>query len=388
MSLNLFGKLKHALRLGLLGLKAQHFPLPDLIDSDSLRSLLNRPQREFDTTDLRAFYSGQRIMVTGAGGSIGSEIAMQVLRLGAAHVTLVDHSELALYEIDRRVRDSGLAATARPVICSIRHRDRLMALVAAEKPDVIFHAAALKHVPMVELNPSESVLTNIKGTQNLIDAAKAADVKRLVLISSDKAVAPASLMGATKRLAEYLIASQITERFQACTVRFGNVLGSTGSVVPLFKSQIEQGGPITITDKDAERFFMTIFEAVQLVLKAAKYNAETAADKSGLYILEMGKPVRIVDLAQRLLGLYGLTDKDIPIRFTALRDGEKITEALVDDNEVRKPIIEGVYEVLPHLRPKPLPVGSFETLYGLASDGRDTDAKFKVFELVQSIREA
>ena len=260
--------------------------LPDPSDPQSFSILLHRPQVELDTVALKSFYNGKRVLVTGAGGSIGSEIVKQVLALGAAHVTLLDHSELALYEIDRAIRENYSPAHAKPVLCSIRRRERLEAVFVAARPDVVFHAAALKHVPMVELNPSESVLTNVLGTQYVIDAAKAARVKHLVLISSDKAVAPSSLMGATKRLAEHLIRSQISDSHQACVVRFGNVLGSTGSVVPLFKSQIERGGPITLTDAKAERYFMTISEAVMLVLTAAMANAGTPDHKSGLYILE------------------------------------------------------------------------------------------------------
>ncbi|MGZ3298513.1 MAG: polysaccharide biosynthesis protein, partial [Asticcacaulis sp.] len=241
MSLSSYRLLRLMARLALSDRKngKPHLPAPN--DPDSFKVLLNRPQVELDTTALREFYSGKRILVTGAGGSIGSEIAKQVLELGAAHVALVDHSELALYEIDRAIRetypDEG-ALRSTPILCSVRRKERLAAVFREQKPDVVFHAAALKHVPMVELNPSESVLTNVLGTQYVIDAAKAARVKQLVLISSDKAVAPSSLMGATKRLAEHLIRTQISNTHQACVVRFGNVLGSTGSVVPLFKSQI------------------------------------------------------------------------------------------------------------------------------------------------------
>lgn len=375
-------------RLGLARNSGVNIPLPDPSDDASLQVLLNRPQVRLDTTDLKSFYAGKRVLVTGAGGSIGSEIAKQVLSLGAAHVSLIDHSEIALYEVDRAIRESFDTKSAQPIICSIRHKDRLNAVVLSQKPDVIFHAAALKHVPMVELNPSESVLTNIVGTQNIIDAAKLAGVKRLVLISSDKAVAPASLMGATKRMAEYLISSQISPELQACTVRFGNVMGSTGSVVPLFKSQIQRGGPITITDAEAERFFMTIFEAVQLVLKAAMYNARTAVDKSGLYVLEMGEPIKILHLAERLIRLYGLKPhKDIVISYTGLRDGEKITEALLDDNEIRQEVISGIFEVLPQTFAHNLPQERIDTLFATARAGKDEAAKAMVFDLVKDLRQ-
>ena len=371
----------------LSGKNSNSLPLPDPSDPTSFKVLLHRPQVYLDTQALKAFYAGKRIMVTGAGGSIGSEIVKQALSLGAAHVSLIDHSELALYEIDRAIRQDFPGVGARPILCSIRRKERFAAVVAEQQPDVIFHAAALKHVPMVEMNPSESVLTNVLGTQYVIDAAKAAGVKQLVLISSDKAVAPSSLMGATKRLAEHLIRTQISGTHQACVVRFGNVLGSTGSVIPLFKSQIERGGPITLTDREAERYFMTIFEAVQLVLTSAMNNAQTPDHKSGLYILEMGTPIKIYDLARRMLELYGLREKDIEITFTGLREGEKITEALVDDNEVRQPLLPGIFEVVNQANVAPISDAVMQTLYGLAQEGHDEQAKTMVFNLVNSLRD-
>jgi O-antigen biosynthesis protein WbqV len=381
--------LRFLARLSSFGKKNGTIPLPDPSDPASFKVLLHRPQVQLDTDGLKGFYSGKRILVTGAGGSIGSEICKQVLALGAEHVSLIDHSELALYEIDRAIKlEFPGSERARPFLCSVRRKERIAALVAQQKPDVIFHAAALKHVPMVELNPSESVLTNVLGTQYVIDAAKAAGVKQLVLISSDKAVAPSSLMGATKRLAEHLIRTQISDTHQACVVRFGNVLGSTGSVVPLFKSQIERGGPITLTDRDVERYFMTIFEAVQLVLTAAMNNAKTPEHKSGLYILEMGTPVKIMDLATRMIKLYGLKpDKDIKITFTGLREGEKITEALVDDNEVRELVLPGIFEVVNQAHVAPIADEVMQTLYALAQEGHDEPAKTMVFNLVNSLRE-
>ena len=387
MSLN-YRLLRFLARLSSFGKKNGNIPLPDPSDPASFKVLLHRPQVQLDTDGLKNFYAGKRVLVTGAGGSIGSEICKQVLALGAEHVSLIDHSELALYEIDRAIKLDFPGERARPFLCSVRRKERIAALVAQQKPDVIFHAAALKHVPMVELNPSESVLTNVLGTQYVIDAAKAAGVKQLVLISSDKAVAPSSLMGATKRLAEHLIRTQISDTHQACVVRFGNVLGSTGSVVPLFKSQIERGGPITLTDRDVERYFMTIFEAVQLVLTAAMNNAKTPEHKSGLYILEMGTPVKIMDLATRMIKLYGLKpDKDIKITFTGLREGEKITEALVDDNEVREMVLPGIFEVVNQAHVAPVADEVMQTLYALAQEGHDEPAKTMVFNLVNSLRE-
>lgn len=388
MSLSSYRLLRLMTRLSLSRSRPGELLLPDPSDPQSFKVLLHRPQVTLDLEGLRTFYTGKRILVTGAGGSIGSEIAKQALEMGASHVTLVDHSELALYEIDRAIRERyGKTDRATPILCSIRRKERLAAVFTAQKPDVVFHAAALKHVPMVELNPSESVLTNVLGTQYVIDAAKAARVKQLVLISSDKAVAPSSLMGATKRLAEHLIRTQISDSHQACVVRFGNVLGSTGSVVPLFKSQIERGGPITLTDKDAERYFMTISEAVQLVMTAAMHNAGTPDHKSGLYILEMGEPIKIADLAHRLIGLYGLKPgKDIDIVYTGLREGEKITETLVDDNEVRQALLPGIFEVINPEKVTSLPVKTMQKLYDFAQEGHDQDAKTMTFDLVKSLR--
>ncbi|MGA9658152.1 MAG: SDR family NAD(P)-dependent oxidoreductase, partial [Asticcacaulis sp.] len=370
------------------GKKSPPLLLPDPNDPASFKMLLHRPQVYLDTEGLKNFYAGKRILVTGAGGSIGSEICKQVLALGADHVSLIDHSELALYEIDRAIRETFSGNRAQPILCSVRRRERIKAVVMTQKPDVIFHAAALKHVPMVEMNPSESVLTNVLGTQYVIEAAKAAGVKQLVLISSDKAVAPSSLMGATKRLAEHLIRTQISDTHRACVVRFGNVLGSTGSVVPLFKSQIERGGPITLTDRGVERYFMTIFEAVQLVLTSAMTSAQTPEHKSGLYILEMGTPIKIYDLARRMIELYGLKlDKDIKITFTGLREGEKITELLVDDNEVRHLLLPGIFEVADNGYIEPIAEEVMQTLYALAQEGHDEQAKTMVFNLVKSLRE-
>jgi O-antigen biosynthesis protein WbqV len=388
MSLSNYRLLRFLARVAAFGKKNGALPLPEPSDPASFKVLLHRPQVQLDTNGLKNFYAGKRVLVTGAGGSIGSEICKQVLALGAEHVSLIDHSELALYEIDRAIKlEFPGSERARPFLCSVRRKERIAAVVAQQMPDVIFHAAALKHVPMVELNPSESVLTNVLGTQYVIDAAKAAGVKQLVLISSDKAVAPSSLMGATKRLAEHLIRTQISDTHQACVVRFGNVLGSTGSVVPLFKSQIERGGPITLTDRDVERYFMTIFEAVQLVLTAAMTNAGTP-EHSGLYILEMGTPVKIHDLATRMIKLYGLRlDKDIKITFTGLREGEKITEALVDDNEERRLVLPGIFEVVNQAHVAPVAEEVMQTLYALAQGGHDDEAKTMVFNLVNSLRE-
>jgi len=372
---------------GLLGRKNVKLSLADPNDQVSYKSLLQRPQVHLDHDALRAFYSGKRILITGGGGSIGSEIARQALRLGAAHVTLLDHTELALYEVEQSLALEFGKPPVTLILCSIRRKARLEAIFVSQQPDVVFHAAALKHVPMVEINPSEGVLTNVMGTQYVIDAARAANVRQLVLISSDKAVAPASMMGATKRLAEHLISSQMGHLNQACVVRFGNVLGSTGSVVPLFRAQIERGGPITLTDPKVERFFMTIFEAVQLVMTAAMHNATNPSETSSLYILEMGQPIRIYDLAQRMISMYGLkVNRDIHIALTGLRDGEKITEALLDDNEIREPLRPGIFKVVNQHMDLHLPQTAVNELFARAESGEDEIVKKQVFSFVKTLR--
>jgi FlaA1/EpsC-like NDP-sugar epimerase len=373
---------------GLLGRKNVKLTLADPNDQISYKSLLQRPQVHLDHEALKAFYQGKRVLITGGGGSIGSEIARQALSLGATHIILLDHSELALYEAEQALGLEFPSVKMTPILCSIRRKARLEAIFVAEKPDVIFHAAALKHVPMVEMNPSEGVLTNVLGTQCVVDAARAANVKQLVLISSDKAVAPASMMGATKRLAEHLVAIQLGQANQACVVRFGNVLGSTGSVVPLFRSQIERGGPITLTDAKVERYFMTIYEAVQLVMTAAMHNASNPNETSSLYILEMGTPIKIYDLAKRMVQMYGLkVDKDIKIILTGLREGEKISEALVDDNEVREPLRPGIFKVVNQNMRLRLSPERLEALYAMAERGEDAVVKAQVFEFVKTLRQ-
>ncbi|MDC7682524.1 polysaccharide biosynthesis protein [Asticcacaulis sp. BYS171W] len=384
--------LRFLAKSGLLGRRNVKLSLADPNDQISYKSLLHRPQVHLDHDALRGFYAGKRILITGGGGSIGSEIARQALHLGAAHVILIDHSELALYDVEQSLRyefgKPGHKLEVTPILCSIRRKARLEAIFVDQRPDVIFHAAALKHVPMVEINPSEGVLTNVMGTQYVIDAARAANVKQLVLISSDKAVAPASMMGATKRLAEHLISSQMGHLNQACVVRFGNVLGSTGSVVPLFRTQIERGGPITLTDAAVERFFMTIYEAVQLVMTAAMHNATNATEKSSLYILEMGSPIKIYDLARNMIEMYGLkVDKDIKIVLTGLRDGEKITEALLDDNEIREPLRPGIFKVMNQHMDLHLSADAMSELFTLAEQGEDLFVKAQVFRFVKTLRD-
>jgi FlaA1/EpsC-like NDP-sugar epimerase len=363
-----------------------------LLDERLYQSLLARPQVQLDQDKLVSHYRGKRILITGAGGSIGSEIAQQVLFLGASQITLVENSELALYNIHYKLKREKTGTTINAVLCDITRRERLMNVVRREEPDIIFHAAALKHVPMVELNPSEGVLTNVFGTRNVIDAANAAQVEQLVLISSDKAVAPSSIMGATKRMAEYLIrhnCGKIHDKTHACVVRFGNVLGSTGSVVPLFRTQIEHGGPLTLTDPNVERYFMTIFEAVQLVLQAAVQNHQSVQSTPNLYVLEMGKPIRIIDLAHRFLELHGLkAGVDIAIEYIGLRDGEKLTEDLIDVDEAQKLLMAGIYEINSQNNQMVIGEDDLGALFDIATRSEDDLVRSVLFSYVNRINRA
>lgn len=284
--------------------------------------LRRRPIRSEPETGL--YLQGQTVLVTGAGGSIGAELCRQVSRAAPAQLILLGHGENSIFDIHQQLRQLHPGLSVHPVIADIRDPHSLRAVFQRYRPTTVFHAAAHKHVPLMETCPAEAVLNNIVGTKHLVDAAAAADVANLVLISTDKAVAPTSMMGASKRVAELIVrdaAVQGNRRFLA--VRFGNVLGSRGSVVPLFKRQIEQGGPITVTHPDVRRFFMTMPEAVYLVLKAGGL-----AHGGELCVLDMGDPVRIADLARDLVRLSGLAADEIPIVYTGLRPGEKLDETL------------------------------------------------------------
>ncbi|MDQ8029579.1 MAG: polysaccharide biosynthesis protein, partial [Brevundimonas sp.] len=272
-----------------------------------------------------------------AKGSIGSEICRQVASLGCGHLVLLDNSEFGLFKIDQEIAARWPTLSRREYLYDVRNKALLNEVFARDWPDIVFHAAALKHVPLMEKHPCESVLTNVVGTWNVAEAANVAGVKHMVFISTDKAVDPPNVMGATKRLAEAVVRAQQTGKGDTrfSVVRFGNVLGSAGSVVPTFRAQIERGGPVTLTHPDIERYFMTIPEAVQLVLHATAHSAEQPDGPLGVFVLDMGKPVKIIDLARQLIGLYGkVPGKDIEIEVTGLRPGEKLFEELVDSSEV------------------------------------------------------
>ncbi len=292
---------------------------PDVAD------LLGRRETATDFTRVVAMLSGRRVMVTGAGGSIGSEIVRQALQCGPEMLIMVEMCENALYEIERRIRALGSETPVVPILADIGDKARMSAVFQRWRPEIILHAAAYKHVPMIEINPIEAIRNNVLATRTLGELALAHSVSRFVLISTDKAVRPLSIMGLSKRLAE-IVLRDLNGRGPTCfsIVRFGNVLDSSGSVVPLFREQIRKGGPVTVTHPDMRRYFMTISEAVSLVLQSA-----TIASRGEIFVLDMGDPVSILDLAETMITLSGLRPRvDIPIRFVGIRPGEKLFEEL------------------------------------------------------------
>ncbi|MFZ1687792.1 MAG: nucleoside-diphosphate sugar epimerase/dehydratase, partial [Flavobacteriales bacterium] len=294
-----------------------------------IEDLLGRAPITLDDAEVRAHFSGKRVRVTGAAGSIGSEIVRQLMVLGAKHTVLLDNAESALYDLEMELKGKGYT-TFSPVIGDVRDRAALERVLLETKPEVVFHAAAYKHVPLMEAQPEQAVRTNVLGTRNISDLCCEHGVEHSVLISTDKAVNPTSVMGASKRVAEQYVQSlgaSCTTRF--VTTRFGNVLGSNGSVIPLFRKQIAEGGPVTVTDAEVTRFFMTIPEACRLVLEAA------AMGKGGeIYVFDMGQPVRILDMAEKMIRLSGKEPgRDIEIVYTGLRPGEKRFEELLATQE-------------------------------------------------------
>jgi FlaA1/EpsC-like NDP-sugar epimerase/lipopolysaccharide/colanic/teichoic acid biosynthesis glycosyltransferase len=295
-----------------------------------LEDLLRRPPTPMDLQGVAGYLTGAVVLVVGAGGSIGSEICRQVARFGPERILLMGHGEDSIYRIEAELRRASPGVSCTPLLGTVRDRAKLDWLIACERPHVIFHAAAYKHVPLMEYNPDEAVLNNVVGTRHLVGAAEAGGVPRLVFISSDKAVDPGSVMGVTKRIGELIVQHAARRSVRPyVVVRFGNVLGSRGSVVPLFQEQIAGGGPVTVTHPEVTRYFMTIPEAVRLVLQAA-----TLGRGGEVFVLDMGEPVRIYDLASDLIRLHGLEpERDIAITFTGLRPGEKLHEVLYTQAE-------------------------------------------------------
>lgn len=295
--------------------------------------ILARPVRKLSADPVISLLRGKRVFVTGAGGTIGAELALQCAQMGAAQITLYDAAEYNLYSIDLTLREQFPGLEIYPQIGDVRDPVRLRQIVGNAKPDIMIHAAALKHVPLMEQNACEAILTNVGGALNAVDIAIEAGLERFVFISTDKAVDPDNVMGATKRLAELAVAYRAQGTGLAVSmVRFGNVLGSSGSVVPLFERQIAAGGPVTLTDDEVSRYFMTVEEAVALVLQGTAHNGKPG--QSSLYVLDMGEPIRIRALAEAMIRMKGMVpDQDIEIRTTGLRAGEKLHEELTYANE-------------------------------------------------------
>ena len=292
--------------------------------------LLGREEIELDTKTLSHSIYGKVIMISGAGGSIGSEICRIVAAFSPKKIVLLGHGENSIYQIHRELsKKYGSRIELSPVIADVQDRKRIFEVMQTYHPDIVYHAAAHKHVPMMEYNPVEAVKNNVFGSKNMAEAAKAADVKTFVMVSTDKAVNPPNVMGATKRIAEMIVTS-LNEKGKTkfAAVRFGNVLGSRGSVIPLFEEQVRNGGPVTVTDFRMTRYFMTIPEASRLVIQAG-----ALAQGGEIFVLDMGKPVKIVELAKKIVRLSGFTEEEIPVVETGIRPGEKLYEELLVANE-------------------------------------------------------
>ena len=296
----------------------------------SIEDLLGREPVELDISGIKSEIEGRTVLVTGAGGSIGSEICRQIIQFNPTTLLLLGHGENSIYLIERELRGLQFPINLVPIIADVQDRTRLEEVFVTHKPHVVFHAAAHKHVPLMEANPYESVKNNVYGTKNVAEVADLFQAERFVMISTDKAVNPTNVMGSTKRIAEMVI-QELGRRSKTkfAVVRFGNVLGSRGSVIPLFKSQILAGGPVTVTHPEMTRFFMTIPEASRLVIQAG-----ILADGGEVFVLDMGEPVKIVDLAKNMIELSGFTEDEMPIIFSGIRPGEKMYEELLKDGEV------------------------------------------------------
>ncbi|MBM65393.1 MAG: hypothetical protein CMH55_04070 [Myxococcales bacterium] len=350
-----------------------------------LEDLLGRDPVALDEASVAQFLGGRSVMVTGAGGSIGSEICRQLLRYGPAELVLYERNEFALFQVDDGLRRAPTRTRLVPVLGDVRDRRRLDEVMASHRPQVVFHAAAYKHVPLVEANPFEALSNNVGGSLTAALAAQDHGVERFVLVSTDKAVNPSSFMGATKRIAERACQA-VGDRAQGTqftTVRFGNVIGSSGSVVPIFRRQIEAGGPLTVTHPEVERFFMTIPEAAQLVLQAS-----TLSQGSETFILEMGNPVKILDLAREMIRLSRLREgDDIEIQFTGLRPGEKLKEELLlCDEAFTATAHEKIHRVA---RTEQDSAAVFALVQGLLEAGQERDlglVRAKTLELVPTYR--
>lgn len=361
-----------------------------LVRPVDVEDLLGRPQRVLDREAVSRLIAGRRVLVTGAGGTIGSELVRQVAALAPAAIILFEQSEHALYQIDMELSERFPAVPRVALLGDVRNAEAVDRAFDRQRPDIVLHAAAYKHVPLVEANTGEGVLTNVLGTQVVAQASKAHGVKLMVMISTDKAVNPTNVMGASKRIAEMICQSLDLQRAsssgpqdsrgtQYVTVRFGNVLGSSGSVVPLFQRQLAAGGPLTVTHPDVTRFFMTTREAVELILQAAAMPADQVHAEGKIFVLDMGQPVRIQDLAQQMIRLAGLRPgKDVQIVFTGMRPGEKLYEEVLHSDETTVPTPQdGIMLAAPRVVDHSELERSIAALLE-AAHNRDTDALLRL----------
>jgi FlaA1/EpsC-like NDP-sugar epimerase len=347
----------------------------------SFSDLLGRAERRILEPSVEAMLTGARVLVTGAGGSIGSELCRQIRSHGPAALYMLDHDESNMHTLQLELNGRALLDSAEIIIADIRDETRIQQVFRSVRPDVVFHAAAHKHLPLLEQHPGEGVKTNVLGTQNVVRAAAECGTARLLLISTDKAAEPRSILGATKRLAEMIVQANADGKMHVCSVRFGNVLGSRGSLLAVVADQIGRGEPVTVTDPDVTRFFMTVEEAVGLVLSAAPMG-----EFGETFVLDMGEPVRIVDLVRRYA--EQLRVPDVQINFTGLRPGEKLHETLFGELEQRLPTVNPAISAT---RPGRLTDNfddSLKLLYAAAADGDDEQVRALLGDLVQEYHPA
>ncbi len=351
----------------------------------AVEDLLGRPQAVLDRPAMEELVKGSRVLITGAGGTIGSELVRQIAALAPSRLDLVDNSEFNLYSIDLEIGEKTDGPEHVPHLADVRDETAMRSVFADARPELVFHAAALKHVPIVETHVAEGVLTNVGGSRIVADLCRETGARKMVLISTDKAVNPTSAMGATKRVAESYCQALDRARgegdCQFITVRFGNVLGSTGSVVPLFERQLASGGPLTVTHRDITRYFMTTREAVELVLQASTLGA---GEPGGIFVLDMGEPVRIVDLAEQMIRLAGKRPyEDVEIEFVGLRSGEKLYEELFHDSESLAPTDNASIQLAtPRVADREVLEHAIDELWQAARDGNNAACRDQLGQLV------